>query len=443
MRRAIVLLTPCIVTAFCLAADQPNQKPADQPRANELVRRLSDRKFAVREAAAKAIEELGPAALPALRKAKDHPDPQVRAQVAKWIPKFETRALVDPRLVTLHLKDRPAREALLGAAKQAGYKLSIANDAADRASQSHDFDFAKVPFWVALDAICSQNGLVTTLSSNDESPPSLLCQEGHYPYVYHHGAFRVIADQIDRSVQKYVRLNRVGGRAFAGPNSYESFQVQLTIEPEPRLHIVEASVEEIAEASDDHKHSMVAPAWTNPRIMGFGGRRHMFGGFGRTGMSSGVSLSVSLNSPSSDASTLQVLKGTAAVTIGKEHKSLLITDKVLSAKGVKCRGSKATLEITDVRKTPDGCEIAYTVSGDLTRLPDLELTDAQGNRFDSRGNSMSSNGRKWEARLHFGPGMGAMMGRGAAPGAPARLTWSWWESVECHVPFEFRDLPIP
>ena len=445
MQCAFVLLTASALSAFCLVADQPNQKstPADQPSADELVRRLSDRKFAVRDAAAKAIKALGPAALPALRKAKDHADPEVRSLVSKWIPEFETQALTGPRLITLRLKQGPARAALEAVAKQAGYKITFQNDAG--ASQSPDFNFANVPFWVAVDAICSQSGLVVTSSSDDEPAPSLVCQGGHYPYIFHHGAFRMIADQLDHSVQKHVSLNRLGGRPVPGPNVYESFSVNFTIEAEPRLHIVDASVEQVKEASDDQKHSIIAPASGNFRVMAFPGRRrHMFGpGFRVNAMSSGISLSVSLNTPSSGATTLQVLKGTVAVTIGKEHKSLLVSDKVLSAKGVKVRGQNTTLEITEVRKTPDGCEVVCAISGETGNMPDLQMTDAQGNRFEARTSSCSTNGRKVEARLHFGPPMMVMMGRGVAPGAPAKLTWNWWESVECHVPFEFRELPLP
>ena len=151
----------------------------------------------------------------------------------------------------------------------------------------------------------------------------------------------------------------------------------------------------------------------------------------------------SLNPPSSGATTLQVLKGTVAVTIGKEHKVQVISDQVLSAKGTKRTVKNTTIEITEVRKTPLGCEIRYSLTGSDSDRPELELTDAKGNAFDCRSSSFSMGGPKAEVRLEFGPPQMAWMGRRAAPGEPAKLSCSWWESVEHYVPFEFHDLPLP
>ena len=67
-----------------IAADTAGKSAA------QLIEQLSDRNFKVREEAARAIENLGPAALPALREAKNHPDPEVRRRIDQWIPQFET-----------------------------------------------------------------------------------------------------------------------------------------------------------------------------------------------------------------------------------------------------------------------------------------------------------------------------------------------------------------
>src|SRR6516162_2711769 len=78
---------------------------ADRPKVDDLIHRLGDSSFEKRAAATKAIEQLGPEAFQALQKAKDNPDPEIRARVATLIPKV----ILSPQKITLHLKQRPLR----------------------------------------------------------------------------------------------------------------------------------------------------------------------------------------------------------------------------------------------------------------------------------------------------------------------------------------------
>src|SRR5262249_32804589 len=51
-----------------------------------LIEQLGNTRFETREAAAKALRDLGPAVLPDLRKALDHPDVEVRRRLQELIP---------------------------------------------------------------------------------------------------------------------------------------------------------------------------------------------------------------------------------------------------------------------------------------------------------------------------------------------------------------------
>ena len=64
-----------------LLGQAPDRVPAD------LVRQLGSAKYAVREAAMAALEELGPAALPALRAAGQSKDPEVRLRAPPPSPR--------------------------------------------------------------------------------------------------------------------------------------------------------------------------------------------------------------------------------------------------------------------------------------------------------------------------------------------------------------------
>src|SRR5262245_20086369 len=98
----------CVLTIGALFA------AADEPGPAELVRRLGSDRFAEPVEAAKALERLGPAALPALRTAKDSEDPKVRARVAALLETLDRGADVDrltrPTFIKLDFRDRPLSE---------------------------------------------------------------------------------------------------------------------------------------------------------------------------------------------------------------------------------------------------------------------------------------------------------------------------------------------
>ena len=87
---------------------------ADEPDPTEWVRRLGSDRFAERLEAMKALERLGPAALPALRAAKDSANPKVRVRVAALLETLDRGADVDrltrPTLIKLDFRDRPLSE---------------------------------------------------------------------------------------------------------------------------------------------------------------------------------------------------------------------------------------------------------------------------------------------------------------------------------------------
>jgi hypothetical protein len=414
---------------------------ADRPNLDDLIHRLGDSNFEKREAATKAIEILGPEALPALQKAKDNPDPEIRARVATLIPKI----IVAPQKITLHLKQRPLREALEAVAKREGYTLKVRDDS-DRAGVLSDFDFDSVPFWVALDTICSQNGLVEDPYRQEPRAPGLDFWTGPAPYVYHHGPFRLVATGFEADVRRSVNLAPYlnpapsvsaalkiakANASKSGPpmklaTRWESFNMTFTFEAEPRLHIESAALAEMKVAQDDKNHSLVWPL--APRV------RAARSVWVRRGQS--MAFSTSLDPPAPGATTMQVVKGVVAVKVGKEHHVRVISDQVLSAKGVKCTENNATIEINEVRKTPSGYEIRYSLTGNRFGAPDLELTDSKGGAFFRANYGIN---KDWEGHVEFVPPLGST----PAPGEPTKLSWSWWDTFEYHVPFEFRNLPLP
>jgi hypothetical protein len=83
--RLICLLPALVLAAFAEAAALDSGSP------DALVRQLGSKSFSERAAASKALEELGEAALPALQKAADSADAEVRRQAALLVETIENR----------------------------------------------------------------------------------------------------------------------------------------------------------------------------------------------------------------------------------------------------------------------------------------------------------------------------------------------------------------
>src|SRR5947209_18125816 len=151
-----VVWLACLTAVFgvALAADAP---PAASD-AERLVKQLGAGKHADREAAARALDALGAAALPALRDGANSPDPEVRRRAGELLAKLdgqaESAAALAPTKVTLKADARPLAEVVGDLAKQAGVRILLAREPADMPSRPVTVNLTGTSFWEALDAVC-------------------------------------------------------------------------------------------------------------------------------------------------------------------------------------------------------------------------------------------------------------------------------------------------
>src|SRR5205823_5129027 len=90
-RRLLAAVGACAVLAGVVAAESPAPAPI-RPAAEVLAAQLGAPSFADREAAAKALEALGPAAIPALQAAAKSPDPEVRQRASALLARLQRSA---------------------------------------------------------------------------------------------------------------------------------------------------------------------------------------------------------------------------------------------------------------------------------------------------------------------------------------------------------------
>lgn len=430
------MLAPLLLTGSCLLllATEPSTKPSTTPE--ELIRQLSDRRFKLRQAAAKAIEALGPAALPALRNAKDSPDPGVRLQIARWIPKFEMEAAVAPRLVTLHIKQRPLFEAIESVAKQSRYRIDLVDNGTRRMLPC-SLDLTNVPFWQALDAICVQGRLISL------GKPDLYAAERAASSVYCHGAFRVAAGDLTYTRRRSPATASAGQKPAAF-GEIDSVGLSLEVAVEPRLAILQAECTEVTEVNDDRGRSWLKKsvasefAYSPPRALWSGYRVAL----------PRLRIDVCFKAPSLGAKSIKLVKGVIPLTVAtdKDKNRAVIAEHITNGKFHRCKLGGVELETTGACRLPSGnveVRLALKSALPLTRDPaiaeDFELTDPKGNKFklnDSNVSEVSTTEQRWS--LEFKPPVGA--GQGCTP---AQLAYSYWDAVDYRLPFEFHDLALP
>lgn len=163
-----------LVTAIAFLASPASFADETLTDADKLVSQLGSSKFAEREAALKALEEMGPAALPALRRGAEAKDQEVRQRVADLIAKYERQADSDaafvPTKVRLKFAEAPLAEVIGDLAKQAKVRIQLAREPADLASRRVTIDTGETSFWHALDRLCQEARVSLRSPAFDPSP---------------------------------------------------------------------------------------------------------------------------------------------------------------------------------------------------------------------------------------------------------------------------------
>lgn len=129
-----------------------------------LIAQLGSARYADRQAAAEALEQLGPRAVPALRAARAAGDAEIRDRARDLLQKIEAAQLVEPTLVHLDYHNRPASEVLASLGRQAGVRFEVESSRARTRSQAETRTLTltspdPLPFWDAFDRLLANADL--------------------------------------------------------------------------------------------------------------------------------------------------------------------------------------------------------------------------------------------------------------------------------------------
>jgi hypothetical protein len=443
--------------AFAAAPPPPSLRAAAIQR---LIEQLGDRDYRVRDLAERRLQAEGKTALPLLRKATAHSDPEVRRRVVRLIPGMEAAILFAPRRVTFTVRNQPLNKVLDELSKASGYKVmnqagvmffpggAPAAPAAPGAvkEKTFSYEFVNEPFWNVVERLCRDAKLTVQQSWGDDFV-RLYPTVGHAPHVARSGPFFCVAQNFQ--LYRNVDLSTTKPDGPTAGRS-ESLTFNFLVFAEPRLPFMGMGEPRLESAYDDLRNSMLLKTVSDPSAGAWGpggvrfiGRRYYGGNYKQLTMHVGVNL----ERRSEKASTLKVLRGVVPMTILVEQKPMLITDKILSAKGVKKTLGELEFNIQEVKKMPNNqVQVRFTVTkkggNDYTWQNSLynrlELSDDKGNKFNIWGTSWGGSGANVvNLTLTYGT-------QGVVKvGTPTKFAFMHWETKQYDVAFEFRNVPLP
>lgn len=469
----------------------------DEPDAAEWVRRLGSDRFAGRVEAARALEKLGPSALPALRAAADSPDPRIRARAASLRETLERRTETDrvtlPTLVRLDFRDRPLGEVIDAMNARHGFGLALrlapafpgmigrppalkAKEDEMRARRVTVVADRELPFWEALDRLRAAGRVTPALDPRSPFGLSsasfvLLDDPGGPSLTSDSGPFRVRLTGLHATFEHdFVGTPSPAEgtpRALTRPRAGPELIVRMSVVPEPGRLVRQVGPTTIVEAVDDRGRSLLPDGGRNdplypqpPTLNG----------------SSGFPLSASLGVPDPAARAIRRLRGTLPV-VAVAYASDPIVIPLDGAIGGAVRRDDLTIAVVAVERGEGQVTVEVEVAPDRppnlrpepynpTRPPDftkfradqllnrLELRDAGGRQLalswtQGRGrNPMTGQHRvRLTPNVVFEDQPPDAAGRLRPPIArrpvPVELRFHGFVQATLTVSFDFRDVPLP
>ena len=417
------------LTAAVLATLAVRVSAADPPTPVEkLVEQLGHASFPVRERATKALRERGPDVLPALRKAMESNDEEVRRRAESLIPALEIEEALLPKRVTLKATDAPLTTILGDIEKQSKMKVTASGPV-----RKATIEVSDVPFWDALDQLGKAAGWAPSMQGYPVSM-HLVPNTRRSPFVNIRGPFRLEMTWVHEDRDIDLTESKTGA---GGPRTH-GLTMAVSVLAEPRLTLLKVRPAKVDEAVDADGKSLIEPeskSGANPI------QRLNRGTFrGEHLHSADIRLR---RAPGSKVA--QVIRGTIPVNAILIRKPTVVTSKVMESTGTAFKAGMDSLSITKVNNQGGGSievEVLVPRQDDGNRHQEwydrFHLEDDAGNRFQMNGRGSSYNGREYRISMYFSPPFNKKV-----VGAPSKLIFEEWVVHDHAIPFEFKDVPLP
>jgi hypothetical protein len=347
--------------------------------------------------------------------------------------RFEPAAALLPRRVSIHLTQRPGRDAIAELAKQSGYAIKLP-DMQGHGEMLRTFELENVPFWEALDKICFRAGFGQPEYFDGAALP-LLFSDTTAPFVSYHGSIRFVTTALSYSLGRHLDLMRVPRQGPMQRTGQEILHLQFTVDAEPRLRLVAVERIKITQAEDDRGTSLSREQFSGRIPAGAVFVNDLFP------YRQSSRQSVVLYPASSGATSLKRLRGIVELSLGHEPTGRLISDNIMTVKQLCYEVGRMKVNVQRRKGIGEtDFHLHFAVEGPdalawLETNSIFELTDAAGKKYPQtcEASSVTTDGKvEMGLRYQIDP---------AHP--PLKLTQKLWKSARCEVPFEFRDVPLP
>lgn len=155
-----------VLAAAAVRAGRADTPPKNDSRTiQHWIESLGSSSFAQRERATRALEDIGPPALDAVRKATHSSDSEVRNRATRLLPRItllaDTQEVLRPTRVHLKYEQTPLAAAVADFARQSGYSMALDDDdTGTLRGRKLTLDTGETTFWQAYDQFCREAGLV-------------------------------------------------------------------------------------------------------------------------------------------------------------------------------------------------------------------------------------------------------------------------------------------
>jgi hypothetical protein len=436
-----------------------------------MVERLSAPRRVERERAARGLEEMGDAARPALLKAVESSDLELRGRAAAVLDAIEGRSLARPTMVTLDYKEKPLGEVVDAITERSGLGviLEVTGDQKKADRKVTLVASEPVRFWDAIERLGKVGGVRVEFNPNMGwnrggmmggpvmGRPRRTYTGNELMLVPDPGGTPVPSANSGRFLLAVTNIHHQRDRTLGVRNGRQPidtvvdlFEVRLRVTPEPGLNVGRVGEVEGLEAEDDMGQSLV-PAAPAEVAMPMNSPFDVHGG--RT-----TPTAIRLRYPERPGAAIRRLKGALAVTVvGTKPEpvsaSLVkdldrpvqkgdVTLTVHAAKAAPELPTARSVELSMTRPEPFGQGFGgnYGFNRTANLVPAsaqgvFEFVDAQGKLVERvpAAPFLVGDGQHRTVRYNQAPGTG--------PAVEVRYFAPTWTTLP--VAFEFLDLPMP
>lgn len=451
------------------------QVPGGQADPAALVAQLGSGRYAEREAAGKALEQLGRPALSALRAVRDTRDAEIRNRAFNLIQKIEGALLTQPSRVRLDFDNTPLPEVVQSFSRQIGFKVALypENHSKWKYRRVTLRQTDPLPFWKAIDRLCEAAQIQPNPSSygvvNPREPTFPLADGAMRSMMPNsdHGPFRVSLVSVDyeRHVSYAGGLgagaglrppvaNHAAGRrpqaaapARPNPEMRDQFTAHLIVAAEPRLSLSQSGVLHLVEAEDDLGNSLVPTGDGGPVYNRFAGYFGVVNG-------SVMQVQAPLRRPDMPGTQIKKLRGVIPMTVSSRRPDPLIVP-LNQGNGKHFENADVELTLHEIRSIPSTRQTLIELS---IKLKERRMTAEAGEPdafnaiyrpdtqrlqleiFDSRGRVVPWFPSDVDSETSH---VTLMLTNLPASASLKELRYHTLTCATINVPFEFKEIPMP